>query len=427
MTEFETLLQENMIPLKRYINFKINNPHDAEDLLQEVCLAATVKFASLKDKSAFKAWLIGIANHKCNDYYRQKATRMQISIDDLSESVLSVGRCGITVQEVVRDTLDALGDKEKQILYLYYFKNLSQEEIARQLAIPTGTVKSRLHHAKEKFKQQYPYKESAKGDVTMKKLPAYLPPYTIEKSELAPFEVKWEEVMGWFIVPKIGEKLSWAMYDFPKKNRTELCEMEVVGKAEVHGIQGVEIAAVETDPMGCNSAGGQKKVERRFVAQLTDTHCRLLAESHEEDGIKRYYTFLDGDAFLGNWGFGENNCGNEVNIVPKGDIIRDGREITAKEQDFLLDVVGRYHVTINGKTYDTVCVIDCYTYIDGAMTEQFIDKNGRTVLWRRLNRNDWAFKRYGKLWTEMLPENEILTVNGETYVHWYDCITDYIL
>lgn len=93
----------------------------------------------------------------------------------------------------------------------------------------------------------------------------------------------------------------------------------------------------------------------------------------------------------------------------------------------MLDIVGRYNVTIGGKTYDTVCVVDCYTYIDGAITEQYLDKNGRTVLWRRFNRNDWAFPRYQKLWTEMLPDNECLTVNGETYVHWYDCITDYIL
>ena len=32
-----------------------------------------------------------------------------------------------------------------------------------------------------------------------------------------------------------------------------------------------------------------------------------------------------------------------------------------------------------------------------------------------------------KLWTEILPKNERMIVNGETYVHWYDCITDYIL
>ena len=33
----------------------------------------------------------------------------------------------------------------------------------------------------------------------------------------------------------------------------------------------------------------------------------------------------------------------------------------------------------------------------------------------------------GKPWSEQLPHNERITINGETYVHWYDCISDYIL
>jgi hypothetical protein len=34
---------------------------------------------------------------------------------------------------------------------------------------------------------------------------------------------------------------------------------------------------------------------------------------------------------------------------------------------------------------------------------------------------------YKRPWIELLPENERMTVDGETYVHWYDCISDYIL
>ena len=70
----------------------------------------------------------------------------------------------------------------------------------------------------------------------------------------------------------------------------------------------------------------------------------------------------------------------------------------------------------------------CYeTYNCGVVSEQFLDKNGKTILWRRYNRDDWAIDRYKKPWSEQLPENDRLTVNGTTYVHWYDCITDYIL
>lgn len=234
-------------------------------------------------------------------------------------------------------------------------------------------------------------------------------------------------MMGWFIVPRLGEKLGWAMYDFPSKKRGEYVEMEVVGRAQVHGIEGVEIEAREYDPMECNRIDNDKSARRSFVAQLTDTHCRILAESHVEDGVKKFFTFLDGEDFLPNWGFGRDNCGNAVNVAPHGDVVREGDTVTAAFQPYLLDVVGRYQVTIGGKTYDTICVMDIENYSDGVASEQYLDRNGRTVLWRRFNRNNWAYGRYGKLWSEALPDNERITVNGETYVHWYDCITDYIL
>ena len=153
-----------------------------------------------------------------------------------------------------------------------------------------------------------------------------------------------------------------------------------------------------------------------------------------QNGERKIYTFLDGDEFLNNWGFGEDNCGNYIYPKHKGDIVRNGTAVTCKEKNFLLDIVGTYRVTIGGKSCDTVCVMDVSTYNDGVVSEQYLDKNGKTILWRRFNRDDWGFDRKGgvfggggKLWSERLPENERITVNGKTYVHWYDCITDYIL
>ena len=232
--------------------------------------------------------------------------------------------------------------------------------------------------------------------------------------------------MGWFIVPRLGEKLQWAMYEFPSKKRTMRAELEVTGRALVHGVQGVEIHSMEYDPVPSEQIGAQNPVERILVAQLTDTHCRILSETHTHQGVKELYTFLDGDDFLENWGFGPENCGNEVNLTPKGLIHTEGSTVTVSETPWPMDVVGRYTVEIGGKSYDTVCVIDhgCY---GGITSETYLDKNGRTILWRRFNRNDWAMHHFKKPWTEQLPDNERLTVNGETYVHWYDCITDYIL
>jgi RNA polymerase sigma factor (sigma-70 family) len=402
-------------------------------VLQETLLAAYINRNSLKNADGFKPWLLRIAANKCNDYYRTRIKRQEIPADNDSvlENALSQSRYGLTVTETVHETLALLDSKDALLLRLVYIERLPQAEIARLLDIPVGTVKSRLHTAKKRFKSEYPYppvnQQNMKGVRKMHKLPETMPNYTIVESDKQPFPIKWEETMGWFMVPKLGEKISWAMYDWPEKTRSEVYELEVVGKASVHGIEGVEIVARE-------HSGGQhegmlenRNVTRTFVAQLTDTHCRFLAQSHYEGDVKRFYTFLDGDDFIDNWGFGEDNCGNEVNLKPKGIIKRNGSQIQAEDIPFLLDVVGRYTVIIGGKEYDCICVIDIETYNTGVLSEQFIDSNGRTVLWRRFNRDDWKQKTYKQPWSEKLPNNERLTVNGSLYVHWYDCITDYIL
>lgn len=427
---FEVLLNENRGAVERFVKFRIGTAADADDVLQEVYLAAYQKFPQLKQKSAFRPWLFSIAKNKCNDYFRAKARQYDIPIEELAETALIDNRYGVSAVSAVQDTLERLGSQEKQILYLYYWKELPQAEIAKLLHIPVGTVKSRLHTAKHSFQKQYPYPPNTQKGInqTMKKLPEYLPEYTIEPMEEAPFPVRWEELQGWLIVPKVGETLCWGMYDLPSRRQTEYTEMEVVGKAEVHGIEGVEIVAIGHDTADYYRTGKITQEERRFVAQLTDTHSRYLAESHMENGIRKCYTFLDGDAFLQNWGFGEDNRGNEVNLRPKHILSHQGNTVLGEVKREEVDVVGRYRVTIGGKVYDTICVMLVEAFCDTVATEQFIDQNGRTVLWRRFNRDDWAIDRFGgKPWSQQLPDNERLFINGETYVHWYDCISDYIL
>jgi hypothetical protein len=82
----------------------------------------------------------------------------------------------------------------------------------------------------------------------MSKLPDIMPDVKITKVDKPAFNVVWEEAMGWFIIPKLGERISWAMYDYPQKTRSEMFDLAVVDKAMVHGIEGVEIAAVENSP-----------------------------------------------------------------------------------------------------------------------------------------------------------------------------------
>lgn len=155
VSEFEKLISRERISIERFVRFKICVKEDADDILQNVYITAMQKFNQLKNKESFKAWIISIARNKCNDYFREKAKVLELPVEELLETKLMPGRQGFTETQSVQETLEKLGGKEKQILYLYFWKEMTQEEIAEKLGIPLGTVKSRLHTAKKKFKEKY--------------------------------------------------------------------------------------------------------------------------------------------------------------------------------------------------------------------------------------------------------------------------------
>lgn len=155
VSEFEELISRERISIERFVRFKICVKEDADDILQNVYITAMQKFNQLKNKESFKAWIISIARNKCNDYFREKAKVLELPVEELLETKLMPGRQGFTEIQSVQETLEKLGGKEKQILYLYFWKEMTQEEIAEKLGVPLGTVKSRLHTAKKKFKEKY--------------------------------------------------------------------------------------------------------------------------------------------------------------------------------------------------------------------------------------------------------------------------------
>ena len=430
--EFEALYEKHSRTLERFVRFRMRKC-DADDVVQETAAAAFSKFAELRDKDAFLPWLLSIARNKCRDAYRSNARTQTVALDEDGAYTMPEAT---SAAAAVRDVLSMMRESDREVLTMAYLDGMALDGIAKALSIPLGTVKSRLHSARERFRKSYAelyhLPKNTKNEVDeMKKhtiLPDIMPEYKITRSEAEPFSVVCEELPGWLIVPREGERLMWGLYDSPSGRRTEWTESEVVGRASIHGVDGVEIRAVQHDAENYYRTGSIDECERRFIAQVTDTHCRFLAESHIDGGVRRCYTFLDGDdsEFIKNWGFGPDNRGFETHLSGKGLVTRDGGAVTCTADGEAVDIVGRYSVEIAGKVYDTVCMVDVGCFSDSVVSEQFIDKNGRTVLWRRFNRDDWAYKRYGRRWTEMLPENERLTVNGEIFVHWYDCISDYI-
>ena len=423
--EFSLLLKGCKSSIERFIYYKMPNKEDAEDILQEVLITGYRSFKNLESKEKFKSWMLSIARNKCNDFYRKGFKLLEVPFEEIYEYERSSSRAGISVKEVVSETLENLKDQDKSILLMHYIRGMDQISIAATLNIPLGTVKSRLFKARQNFKEKYPYPPDRKGENNMKKskFPKTMPRIIISKSDLPEFEVRCEQDIGWFIVPRLGESSSFASYDFdlyPEMKKTSETSVKVIGKANIHGVECVEIEESTVEEDG-------KEYGFTIFERLTDTHLQTVGAVETDNDVKKISTFLDDD-FLNFWGFGENNCGEEIIQKSRGIIeINDKGELNTKEVDIHnSDIVGRYRLKIGNKEYDTIRQV--YFNTHGEIVENYISDKGQVVLFRRFNKFDWRHQKgYDELWTEKFPNSDRLVLNGDVYVHWYNCLPDYVL
>jgi RNA polymerase sigma-70 factor, ECF subfamily len=126
----------------------------ARDVVQETWIGALRGLRSLRDPAQFPAWIYGIATRTCADAIRASRRRQRLAARAGASN-------GTTVEPPVtaEDRFDlatairGLPTEQRAVLHLFYGAELSVEEVALTLAIPAGTVKSRLHYARESLKR----------------------------------------------------------------------------------------------------------------------------------------------------------------------------------------------------------------------------------------------------------------------------------
>lgn len=402
-SEFEKLFGECSKFVERYVYRRTPNKFDGDDVIQEVYLAACEKYGELDVKMNFKAWMLSVARNKCADYYRRRY-KNRVAVSD-NEAVDSFFAEQDERHSAVAETLERMREKDRHILTEFYISGKTQKEIAAEADCPVGTVKSRLHTAKNKFRELYPY---SLGKEYYMKLPKILPEIRILRSKEKPFDVICTQEMGYFISPVMGEEVSFAVYDFNEKSELERTSVEraaVKNKAQIHDVECVEIA-IENE----------KRYMSHFV-RLTETHLQNVAfcNRRKSNGAVNISTFLD-DKFFGIWGFGENNCGEEILRIPRGIIAEPQPDEFVKQEieSHNLDICGRFTVDINGKVYDTVRSV--YFNSFGELAENYIAGDGKCVYFRRFDRTDTP-----------VSGRSIITLNGDIYEHTSSAVADYVL
>ncbi len=141
---FEYLVVARGPDLYRFLAIRLGNESDARDALQEALAAAWQALPKLREPARFWPWLVAIAAHKAADAARRRSVDTEVR--DVAEA-----SDGEAVE--IREALDRLSPRFREVLLLRYGFKLSEHEVAEVLGVRVGTVKSRSARARKALEE----------------------------------------------------------------------------------------------------------------------------------------------------------------------------------------------------------------------------------------------------------------------------------
>lgn len=148
--------------LLHFINQKVADKKDAEEILQDTFISALDSLPLFQHKSLLMTWLKAIAKHEIADFYRRKKIKtilfshfpfLEKIIDQALGPDLAMQEKEMKVK--VWLTLKYLSEGYRKILRLKYIEGLSMAEIAQELKITVKAVESRLSRARLAFQKAF--------------------------------------------------------------------------------------------------------------------------------------------------------------------------------------------------------------------------------------------------------------------------------
>jgi len=168
---YRELVERYHDDLIRFLVRLVGDRAAAEDLFQETFLQVHQSADTFDTSRRFRPWLFTIAANKGRDLLRKRKRRRTVElsaplkesdrgasmVDLLEVDVPSPGaRADLAERDrMVQQALDELGPALREVLLLGYFQRLSYAQIAEDLGIPLGTVKSRMHAAVAAFARSW--------------------------------------------------------------------------------------------------------------------------------------------------------------------------------------------------------------------------------------------------------------------------------
>jgi RNA polymerase sigma factor (sigma-70 family) len=143
-----------------HVAYKFTGKHDeAEDLSQEIFLKVFRSLEKFNRDADFGTWLSSVARNYCIDHYRASKREKEVLVEDSLAYDLAPSSYGNPYRaledadrhSLMRRGLEQLPDKLREAVFLRDLQGLSYQEMAERLALPEGTVKSRINRGREEL------------------------------------------------------------------------------------------------------------------------------------------------------------------------------------------------------------------------------------------------------------------------------------
>lgn len=150
-TAFEELVDRWQERLYRHAYHLTGEKDTSWDAVQETWIVIVRDLRRLHDPAAFPGWAYRILGNRCADWVRGRQRQRRL-VERLSGNPGAVHSARDARLEV-REALLRLPEERRTVLALHYGEGYDVAEMAEILGIPEGTVKSRLHHAREALRR----------------------------------------------------------------------------------------------------------------------------------------------------------------------------------------------------------------------------------------------------------------------------------
>lgn len=141
------------------VHFLIEDKADVDDIVQDIYIQLFNSLRKYDGTRPFKPWLMGIVIKQIQAYRRKRWMKFRISkkVEEF-EQVIVLDFSNEIIDKISNQLLvklvEELPYKLKQVMILRYLNDYSQEEVARILEIPVGTVKSRINAGLNKLREK---------------------------------------------------------------------------------------------------------------------------------------------------------------------------------------------------------------------------------------------------------------------------------